>query len=159
MKKTIIILVSILLFHIQSIAQWSYKVIDSEFDGSFKKAYTETNNGGYLLMEVGSPDYDDTTEIKRPLLALRGQYFCDDYAYIDFVFVYNEEKKKHQIRGTKTNDSHIYFFDETIWTKEFINDFKNAKKVLIRVNQEYCTNDYYEFNFTSSTAAYNFIIK
>jgi hypothetical protein len=33
--------------------QWTYKLIKSDFDGEFKKAYTAINNGGFLAMEEG----------------------------------------------------------------------------------------------------------
>ena len=139
--------------------QWTYKTIHSEFDGSFKKAYTETNSGGYLIMEVGEPTYNDTIKINRPFLALRGSYFCDDYAVIDFVLVVNGVNKKYELLGTKSNDSGMYYFDETIWSDEFIKDFKRASKCSIRVNQDYCEDDYYYFVFSGSTASYNFITR
>ena len=142
-----------------SFGQWTYKTVNSEFDDSFKKAYTQTNNSGYLMMEVGEATYNDTIKINRPFLALDGSYFCDDYAYIDFVLVVNGVNKKYELRGTKSNDSRIYYFDESIWTDDFIKDFKAASNCSIRVNQEYCQDDYYRFVFSGSTAAYNFITK
>jgi hypothetical protein len=58
---------------------------------------------------------------------------------------------------SKSKDSQCYYFDGSIWTEEFIADFKNASKCSIRVNQSHCQNDYYTFNMSGSTAAYNFI--
>lgn len=130
--------------------QWTYKHIKSDFDGTFKKAYTQINNGGFLLMEKGD---------KFPFFALSGSYFCDDTASIDFVLVCNGVNKKYDIVGTKSKDSKYYYFDEEVWTEEFINDFKSASKCLIRVNQEYCSSDYYQFNMSNSTASFNFINK
>ena len=153
------IMTLIMLFTMVSYGQWTYKTINSEFDGSFKKAYTQTNNGGYLMMEVGNSTYNDTIEVKRPFLALKGTYFCDDYTQIDFVLVVNGVNKKYDLRGTKSNDSRMYYFDDGIWTDEFINDFKSASSCSLRVNQDYCTNDYYKFNMSGSTSAFNFITK
>ncbi len=139
--------------------QWTYKNINSEFDGTFKKAFTQTNNSGYLIMEEGDTIMKDSVEIKRPFLALRGSYFCDDYAIIDFVLIVNGSNKKYEFNVSKSSDSKLYYFDESIWTDEFIKDFKSASKCSIRVNQEYCSDDYYVFNFSGSAAAYNFITK
>jgi len=76
---------------------------------------------------------------------------------LNFVLTVNGVFKKYVLRGKKSNDSRIYFF-EGIWTDEFTKDFKSASKCSIRVNQDYCNDDYYIFNFSGSTAAYNFII-
>ena len=139
--------------------QWVYRTINSEFDGVFKKAYTNTNNRGFLLMEVGESTFVDSVEIKRPFLALQGSYFCDETTIVDFVLVVNGVNKKYELLGSKSSDSRLYYFDESIWTDEFTKDFKTASKCSIRVNQEHCTDDYYVFNFYSSKAAYNFITK
>lgn len=167
MKKLKMIMITLILCFISvvSFGQWTYKTINSEFDGSFKKAYTQTNNNGFLMMEVGEPlilgeKIGDT--IKRPFLALKGSYFCDDVAYIDFVLVVKGVNKKYEFRGIKSNDSRMYYFDESIWSdvnSDFIGDFKNASKCLIRVNQDYCTDDYYVFNMSNSASAFNFITK
>lgn len=142
-----------------SFGQWTYKTINSEFDGEFKKSYTKTNNNGFLMMEVGDPTYQDSIIIKRPFLAIQGSYFCDESTTIDLVLVVNGTNIKYELLGEKSSDSRMYYFNEDIWTAEFIKDFKSATKCLIRVNQEYCRDDYYEFNFSGSTAAFNFITK
>jgi len=139
--------------------QWTYKTINSEFDGVFKKAYTETDNNGWLMMEVGIPDDDDSSGTKLPVLFLRGSYFCDDYLFVDMVLVVNGENKKYLFKVYKSNDNKILVFRRDIWTESFIADFKGASKCLIRVNESHCGDEYYRFSMTGSTAAYNFIVK
>lgn len=129
-------------------SQWTTKIINSEFDGKFKKCFTQINNNGYLAMEK---------DVDHPFMFLRGSYFCDDDTHIDFVLVVNGVNKKYDIAVSKSKDSQCYYFDSSIWTEEFIADFKNASKCSIRVNQSYCQSDYYTFNMSGSTAAYNFI--
>jgi hypothetical protein len=145
--------------NIVTLGQWTYEVIDNKFDNKFKKAYTETDNNGWLMMEVGDPIFEDSVWVPKPFLALRGIYFCDDYTYVDIVFIVNNVPKKYVFEATKSKDNRIYFFSESIWTAEFVGDFKRASKCLIRVNQSYCTDEYYEFSMTGSTAAYNFITR
>jgi len=96
---------------------------------------------------------------KVPFFGLRGSYFCDDFCYIDFVLFVGNEKKIYQLRARKSSDSKYYYFQDIIWTDEFILHFKSASKCSIRVNQDYCDDDYYEFNMSGSTLAYNFITK
>lgn len=160
MKKTVItILSAVALSVVPAYGQWTYKTINSDFDGYFKKAYTKESNSGHLIMEEGDPYIKDGVKVNRPFLAIKGSYYCDDYANIDFVFVVDGVNVKYTLKGTKTKDSSIYYFDESIWTDEFIKDFQSASKCLVRVNQDYCQDDYYEFSFSGSTAAYNFIVK
>jgi hypothetical protein len=97
--------------------------------------------------------------IKIPSLYLHGSYFCDNETYIDFVLVVAGINVNYKISATKSKNSEIYFFDDSTWSDEFIKDFKNASKCMIRVNQNYCRSDYYEFNMSGSTSAFNFISK
>ena len=161
MKKVKLTMMTLMMCLMTSVVfgQWTYETINSKSDGSFKKAYTETNNRGYLVMEVGDSTYNDTTKINIPFLSLWGSYFCDDYIYIDFVLVVNGVNKKYKLIGIRSRDGRMYWFDESIWTDEFIKDFKSASKCSIRVNQDYCTDDYFQFDFSGSAAAYNFITK
>ena len=131
--------------------QWTYKTRNRKPDGSFKKAYTKTNNRSYLVMDVG-----DT--YNSPFLSLWGSSFCDDHPYIDFVLVVNGVDKKYKLTG-RTFGNSVYFFDESIWTDEFIKDFKSASKCSIIVYQEHCPSDHYQFDFSGSEAAFDFITK
>jgi hypothetical protein len=154
MKKIKGLMMTVIMCFIGSFvfAQWTYKTINSEFDGTFKKAYTKTDNNGYLAMEVGD-------SINKPFMGLVGSFFCDEYTTIDFILIVNGVNKNYEFRVFKSNDSRMYYFDESIWTDEFIKDFKSASSCSIRVNQSYCTNDYYKFIFSGSASAYNFITK
>ena len=124
-----------------------------------RHAYTKTSNGGSLTMTVLVKfTHNDTIILNRCNLTLRGPYrFGYSSTCIDFIFVVNGENKKHKL--TIRNNSGVYTFDESIWTDEFIKDFKSASKCSIRVNQDYCTDDYYQFDFSGSAAAYDFITK
>lgn len=133
-------------------AQWTNKIIHSDFDGNFKRSFTATNNYGFLLMENGD-------SLHKPFLGLSGSYFCDDETIIDFVLVVKGVNKLYKIDAMKSGDNEMYYIDDSIWTDEFVADFKSASKCSIRVNQSYCTDDYYTFNFSGSTAAFNFITK
>lgn len=152
--KNLFLLFLLSFFSLQSFAQWTYKTIDSDFDGVFKKAYTNPYNGGYLLMES-----DEFEEINLPILAIRGTYFCDDYTTVEMVFYVNGERRKHDLLGTKSDDSRFYVFYDFIWTTELISDFKKATKCVIRVNQSHCTDDYYTIDMTGSKAAFEFMTK
>ena len=158
MKKVKLMMTTLMMCLMTSVVfgQWTYKTINSKSDGSFKKAYTKTNNRGYLVMEVGDSVYNGTIKSNSPFLSLWGSCFCDA-SYIDFVLVVNGENKKYKLTG-RAFDNSVYYFDESMWTDEFIKDFKSASKCFIRVQYQWC--DYhYQFDFSGSAAAYDFITK
>lgn len=97
---------------------------------------------------------------KFPIMYLRGSYFCDDIVSVDFILTVSGVDKKYQIEGLKSSNNETLFFDDNIFTdKAFRVDFLASSKVKIRVNESYCTTEYYTFLMGSSTAAYNFINK
>jgi hypothetical protein len=157
LKKAVIIF--IIFFSFSNVyGQWNFKTVNNEFDEPFKKAFTASNNKGYLTMEFGEPLYTKESRINRPFLALNGFYFCDENADIDFNFNVNGKNSNYKLHAIKSKDSEMYYFDESIWDEEFTRDFKNAQKCSIRVVQYYCKDIYYQFNFSKSTSAYNFIV-
>jgi len=151
--KRHIITAGMILTSLTSFGQWTHKVIDSDFDGKFKKAYTQSNNRGWLMMEKSS------TAEATPFLALAGSYFCDATTFVDIVFLVGGEKHQYKLYALKSTDSRMYYFMDDIWTDDFTAHFKAASKCMIRVNQEHCTDDYYTLNMSGSSAAYNFIVK
>jgi hypothetical protein len=155
MKKATLLL-CLALIGLTASSQWTHKVINSEFDGKFKKAFTKIDNGGFLAMEVGEIPID-TTDDRYPFMYIMGVYFCDEGTTIEMALYVGKEIKKYDIRATKSNDSRTYYFNDDMWTPEFVSDFKKASKCSIRVNQDYCTTDYFSFNMTGSTDAFNFI--
>ena len=135
--------------------QWTYGTSSGMYGGPF--AYTKTNDRGWLEMEVGDPTYNDTIKINRPFLTLHGPYLCDDSTYIDFVLVVDGVNKKYKLRGG-TLANIAYEFRGSIWTDEFIKDFKSASTCSIRFQYQ-CHDYYYQFDFSGAAAAYDFITK
>ena len=159
MKKLKVMMMTLMMCLMTSVVfgQWTYKTINSKSDGPFKRAYTETNNGGWLLMEVGDT-YNGAIKSNGPFLALCGDFYCDGDAYIDFVFVVNGVNKKYKLIGESLFNG-MYVFNESIWTDEFIKDFKSASTCAIIVNQDHGPIKYYQFNFSGSAEAFDFITK
>lgn len=147
--KNVLIMITLMMCLVAN-GQWTNKIIHSDFDGSFKRSFTATNNYGFLMMEEG-----DT--VNKPFLGLSGIYFYDDETFIDFVLIVKGINKSYQIDAELNEDSDMYYIDESIWTDEFVTDFKSASRCSIRVNQSNSRDMYYTFNFSRSTAAFNFI--
>lgn len=148
-------------------SQWSYKTISNGFDEPFKKAYTETNNSGWLSMEAGyeeteviNPKDSTTQMITLPLLFLHGTYFCDEKLSVDIVFIVGGKEKKYWASALKSDNSTLIFFDSGIFADaDFKSDFLAASQMKLRVNESHCESDIYTFKMSGSTSAYNFIMK
>ncbi len=139
-----------LLIATNTFGQWTYKTIDNKFDEPFKKAISEDKRGNFIMLEQDE---------NAPFLAIKGSYFCEESLFVELSFQINGTKKLFAFDVDVSDDKRCLYFSEYIWDEEFTSAFKSANKLLVRVNQEYCTDDYFEFNFSGSTAAYNFINK
>lgn len=151
MKNVLMIIALMTCFGIHS--QWVYGEI---FNGlgkpSLKRAYNLIDNNEYLSLEI-----NDTTT--KPLIGLGNFYFCGDKIFIDFILVVKGVNKLYKVNLIKARNNKKYYINNSIWTNEFIADFKLASKCLIKINQEYCIDQDYTFNFSKSAAAYNYMIK
>ena len=162
MKKVKLTMMTLMMCLMTSVVfgQWTYE-IDSFYCAPHPFASTEHNNGGWLAMEAGDSTYIGTTKIIRPSLSLWApkdpSFWGGGYTYIDFVLVVNGVNKKYKLAGISSYGGCC--FDESIWTDEFIKDFKSASKCSITVYRVGYTIRHYHFDFSGSAAAYNFITK
>lgn len=148
MKKTLLTLGLGLALNFTASAQWTYKAVNDDFDGSFKVAYTETVNNAWLKLENVNGDV---------AFFIKGGYYCDESPLVDLVFLVNDEPVRYTITGITSLDKSIVFIDLSLNKSEILESFKNASKLKIRVNQDVCTDDIYVFDMKNSTAAFNFI--
>jgi len=147
--KKIIVTVGLMLIGFNSLAQWTYQVVDNGFDEKYRIAYTAKNNNAILKLENADGDI---------IFYLQGGYFCDENPNVDLVFIVNGEGKKYSMNCTKSNDNSCLFFTEDLATSNAFEDFKACTSVKVRVNESYCDNEVYNFNMSKSTTAYNYIL-
>ena len=147
--KKIIVTVGLMLIGFNSLAQWTYQVVDNGFDEKYRIAYTAKNNNAILKLENADGDI---------IFYLQGGYFCDENPNVDLVFIVNGEGKKYSMNCTKSNDNSCLFFTEDLATSNAFEDFKACTYVKVRVNESYCDNEVYNFNMSKSTTAYNYIL-
>jgi hypothetical protein len=148
MKKTILTLGLGLALNFTASAQWTYKTVSDDFDGSFKIAYTESNNDAWLKLQASDGDV---------AFFIRGGYYCGEKPTVDLIFLVNGEPKKYTVTGITSSDRKIVFIDLYLNKSDMLESFKNASSVKIRINQDVCTDDTYIFNMKNSGAAFDFI--
>lgn len=164
MKKTILIIAAFFLIHLHTnkvYAQWNHKLVQSDFDGAFKKAYTEIIEDKYfMIMELGDTSEKYTNDFIPPGLALFGGYWCDsDQLSVDIVFKQGDENTvvKQSVPCFVSDNNKYIIFDYEIWTDEFIWLFSRCTEMKIRVNQEICDTKYITVNMKNSAEALNFM--
>jgi hypothetical protein len=149
MKK--LILSSALLCAITTAkAQWTYKNVDNGIDEPYKICYTEADNYARLKLEK----YNDGV-----MFYISGTYFCEEFPKADVVFTVSGVTKKYQVVGARSEDSKIVFLAFDISEESFLEDFKQASSVKVRVNETYCTTDVFTFNMANSKSALEFMLK
>lgn len=147
MKKTIFTIATLLVANL-SIAQWSNKSVDNGLDDPYRICHTRKYNGAMLKLE-------NTPE--GVMFYLQGTYFCSDLPLVEMSFLVNNKWVKYSIHGIKSRQSDVIFLVDSIEDTVFFTSFLNCTSVKIRVNEDFCLTEIYEFNMSGSTSAFNFI--
>ena len=150
MKKVINLVLAVLTVGTLN-AQWTYKIANNGFDTPYKIAYTPTSNGAEAYMFV----IDSAV-----VLEVSGGYYCDDKPSIDVVLVVNGVDKKFEFEGYKGGTSDVVYITWDMASEpEFLNAFKLASTMKIRINESYCSTEVYTYKMTNSKAAFDYMIK
>ncbi len=147
MKKTIFTIATLLVANL-SIAQWTNKAVDNGLDDPYRICHTRKYNGAMLKLE-------NTPE--GVMFYLQGTYFCTDLPFVELSFLVNNKWVKYSLTGMKSSQSDAIFLVDSIADSEFFISFLNSTSVKIRVNEDFCLTEIYEFNMSGSTSAFNFV--
>jgi len=153
MKKIILITLTLVLTQF-SYSQWVTRSIDNGLDQPYRIAYAEDTRHKVLLKL-------EATENTIAFYLTAG-YYCSEHPVVDLAFKVGEENRRHSFIGTKSRDSKSLFIVYDLLSEansDFLNDFKQAKSIVMRVNEEHCTDEYYSFIMTGSTRAFEFMMK
>lgn len=148
MKNTLLTLGLGFALNFTASAQWTYKTVNDDFEGSFKVAYTETVNNAWLKLQLSDGDV---------AFYIEGGYYCGERPLVDLVFLVNGEPKKYTVTCFTSSDKNIVFLDLYLNKSDILDSFKNASKLKITINQEVCTDDIYIFDMKNSSSAFNYM--
>lgn len=150
MKKVINLVLAVLTVGTIN-AQWAYKTVNNGFDKPYKLAYTPENNGASAYML-----YLDSAVV----LEISGGYYCDEEPSVDVVLVVNGVDNKFEFEGYKGSTSDvIYITWDMASNPEFLNAFRLASTMRVRINESYCTTEVYSYKMTNSKTAYDYMVK
>jgi hypothetical protein len=148
MKKLLLLM---LLVPMLGAAQWEYETVDNGFDKAYKIAYTKKVYGAYLKLENVDGDI---------FLYLQQTYdiFCEEETLVELSFYVNGKYEKYSTSDCVISDDlTTVFIMPDISTSTCVDDFKNSTKLKIRITQETCGQEVYEYNMTGSTKALTFM--
>jgi hypothetical protein len=148
MKKLFFTLV--LLFSVSmAYSQWTYERVDNGFDEPYRIAYTKVNNDCILKLENVNGEV---------AFYIQGGYFCDEEPLVEMSFLVGSEYHKFYANGTKGDDSKVVFIMDDITGSNILADFKNCSILKIRITDDICDDEIFNFNMTNSTSAYKYIL-
>lgn len=152
--KNLVLVLFIVCFSNLSYSQWVYKKVDNKIDPSYKIAYCSSKDKtAFLKMENVEGEI---------AFYVSGSYFCDDYPTVDMALKCGTESLKYTFNCAKSSDSSTIFILDNLNAEEnkiFLDHFKKGASLVLRVNESHCQDEYYEFVMTSSTAAFDFMLK
>lgn len=129
-------------------SQFQNHVFNNDFDGDYKLSYSLDNNNNLLKLEN---IYGNIS------LYITSNYFCEEDPMVDLVFFCYDGNYKFNVQGYKSKDAKTIFLTFDLENSEFLKYFFNGTKVKIRVNDNICENQYFEFSLKNSTNAFKFI--
>jgi hypothetical protein len=118
-------------------------------DKPYKVASTPGNNGAeaYMLFVDSSV-----------VLEISGGYYCDEEPNVDVVLVVNGVDNKFEFEGYKGSSSDVVYITwDMELHQEFLNAFKLASRMRVRINESKCDSSVYEYKMNNAKAAFNYI--
>ena len=143
------ILGALLLLSNTSFSQWILENVDNGFDDPYKICYSEPSKN--VVMKLENVE-------NKIVFYLSNGYFCDKETSVDISFLVAGFYKKYTVMGQVSSNAKSIFLTWDLVNVEFIEDFKSAGAVKIRVNESYCSTDIYQFSMNNSKKALDFVL-
>lgn len=150
MKKQIIMLLA-LVSGLELSAQWEMKTVDNGFDEPFRVAYAESTTGKEFIKL-----YNSSISGYVGLLMYEG-YMCSEKPGIEMSFLVNGKWEKYELLyGVTSEDKKLFYILTSV--KSIETDFRAASMLKIRVTDDHCGTEIYEFNMKGGAAALDFML-
>ena len=129
-------------------SQFVYRNVIDDFDGDYKISYSEDGYGNLLKLE----------NLRGSIVMyITGTLICDEEPIADLIFYVNEEKFTYSLKCSLSSDSKTIFIIDDLEKSVVFKYFLKANKLIVRVNQDSCENEYFMFSLGNSTKAFNFM--
>lgn len=141
-------------------SQWTTNIVNNQSDLPYKVATCPDEcNVAYLKLEriiECNQGVCDTLVV----LYLTGGLHCEEEPTVDITFVIAGQNKNYSLTGAKSKDSRtVYICDDLFSDADFVNDFKASTKMIVKINEDYCTDVQYTFTMTGSSRVISFMSK
>lgn len=146
--KNLILSVALMLMSFSANSQFVYRNVIDDFDGDYKISYSEDGYGNLLKLE----------NLRGSIVMyITGTLICDEEPIADLIFYVNEEKFTYSLKCSLSSDSKTIFIIDDLEKSVVFKYFLKANKLIVRVNQDSCENEYFMFSLGNSTKAFNFM--
>ena len=146
--KNLILSVALILMSFSAKSQFVYRNVIDDFDGDYKISYSEDGYGNLLKLE----------NLRGSIVMyITGTLICDEEPIADLIFYVNEEKFTYSLKCSISSDSKTIFIIDDLEKSVVFKYFLKANKLIVRVNQDSCENEYFMFSLGNSTKAFNFM--
>lgn len=146
--KNLILSVALILMSFSAKSQFVYRNVIDDFDGDYKISYSEDGYGNLLKLE----------NLRGSIVMyITGTLICDEEPIADLIFYVNEEKFTYSLKCSISSDSKTIFIIDDLEKSVVFKYFLKANKLIVRVNQNSCENEYFMFSLGNSTKAFNFM--
>ena len=146
--KNLILSVALMLMSFSANSQFVYRNVIDDFDGDYKISYSEDGYGNLLKLE----------NLRGSIVMyITGTLICDEEPIADLIFYVNEEKFTYSLKCSISSDSKTIFIIDDLEKSVVFKYFLKANKLIVRVNQDSCENEYFMFSLGNSTKAFNFM--
>jgi hypothetical protein len=148
MKSLIVIFVSLITTSVFS--QWSQRKIDNGLDTPYVIGYVLNSDGAYLKLE----NYNGVA------FYISGIYICDDIVKVELAFNVSGSYHKYEYTCNVSDDNETVFILDDMGSDEaFLNHFKSASLIRLRIHDQTCDTEMYEFSMINSSSVYNAVLK
>ena len=147
--KTLLLVVGLALSYTAS-AQWVTKYVNTGFDNPYKIAWSANDGTCYLKLEK----LDDNGDV---IFYISGGYFCQEAPDVDLAFLVHGVYKRYTVSSVLSEDKTTIYMIRDILHDSCIDYFKSCTSMKIRINDDNCGEEIYEFNMSGSTSALNFV--
>lgn len=134
----------------KAFGQWTTKAVDNGLDKPYKIAYCDSKQTSTFYAKL------EKTSVGVAFY-VSGGYFCEDEILVDLGLKVNNEWKKYQYVGKASSSKKTLFIISDITQSDSFSDFKLATDMVIRINDNVCGSDDYNFNMLNSTSSYNYV--
>ncbi len=146
--KTLLLFLLFALCNSIAHSQWIYRTVDNGLDEPYPIAYTELADGARLKLENVNG---------KIVFYIQADCICDKETTVDMALLINSEYTRYSFTGRTSKDRTCVFFTWDLENSIADDDFQVCSDLKVRINDETCGEQTYNFNMMGSALALQYM--